>query len=713
MNAFKCLAAAAAVSAAALTADARAAGLLIADNGLGGVLEIKEQDVKVTINNGVAVTTVDQVFTNTESRQVEALYTFPVPKGASVSNFSMWINGKEMVGEVVEKKRAREIYNSYKQVRRDPGLLEQIDYRTFEMRVFPIAPKADQHVQIVYYQELDYDHDRATYVYPLATNTKPTANSKTTGKFALSVDVKSEVPITEMESTSHPKDFAIAKHTPNYSQASLETRGGDLSRDVVISFQTERARTGIDLIASRPRNEDGYFSLTLTAGEELAKVNKPMDYVFVLDVSGSMNEDRKLELSEQSLGAFIAGLATEDRFEVMTFNVQPHALFGSMTPADDTARQKAKAFLASQEAKGGTILNNAMTAAYKYAESGRALNVIILSDGLAQQDERAQLAQLIQQRPTDTRVFAIGVGNDVNRGLLEQMANDSGGLAAFVSREDNLARQAQAFRQKLLRPAITDVAIKIDGVSAAEFQPAKLPNLYYGMPVRLYGRYAGSGEGKVTVSGMIEGKPFSQGVELDFPKNDDTNPEIERMWAMKKVDSLLKLGDAQGSRQPYLDQIVRLGEGYSIVTEYTSFLVLENDAEYQRWHIDRRNVLRVDRDRAAQARVAQGLDALRTSAAADLGPAGVEKAQQVAAIPAQQVQAPVARPSAPTPQMAPATPAAPQVPESPRNRDLGIPMGNGAGGHGGGGAIDPLTGAAAMGLVAVLVLGCRKWREEA
>src|SRR5688500_11388963 len=114
---------------------AKAAGLLIADGGLGGVLEVKEHDVKVVINNGVAVTTVTQVFQNTENRQVEALYTFPVPKGASVANFSMWINGKEMVGEVVEKKRARQIYESYKETKRDPGLLEQVDYKTFDMRV--------------------------------------------------------------------------------------------------------------------------------------------------------------------------------------------------------------------------------------------------------------------------------------------------------------------------------------------------------------------------------------------------------------------------------------------------------------------------------------------------------------------------------------------------------------------------------------------------
>src|SRR6266478_2151417 len=169
----------------------QAAGLLIADGGFGGVLEVKEHSVQVTINNGIAVTKITQVFHNTEKRQVEALYTFPVPKGASVANFSMWINGKEMVGEVLEKQRAREIYNSYKQMRRDPGLLEQTDYRTFEMRIFPIGPEADQKVEITYYQELDFDHDTATYVYPLATVTRKGVDSRVSGRVALSLDLKS------------------------------------------------------------------------------------------------------------------------------------------------------------------------------------------------------------------------------------------------------------------------------------------------------------------------------------------------------------------------------------------------------------------------------------------------------------------------------------------------------------------------------------------
>ncbi|MBC8107196.1 MAG: VWA domain-containing protein [Anaerolineae bacterium] len=683
--------------------SASAAGLLVADNGFGGQLQIKEQSVHVTVNNGVAVTTVTQVFQNMEDRQVEALYTFPVPRGASVSNFSMWINGKEMIGEVLEKKHAREIYESYKQTKRDPGLLEQTDYRTFEMRVFPIAPRAEQKVQIAYYQELDFDHDWATYVYPLATSTRTgRAAESAAGKFAINIDIKSEIPITAVESPSHGKDFAVAKQNDSYYQASLEARGGSLNKDVVMAFHVARPRTGIDVIASKPGKEDGYFALTLTAGEELPQINKAMDYVFVLDISGSMNDDGKLDLSQKSLGTFIAGLSPEDRFEVMTFNVQPTTCFGKLMPADEPSRTKANEFLSTQQARGGTVLNPAVSTAYKYADKDRPLVVIILSDGMTEQSERTQLIKLIGQRPAGARVFCIGVGNDVNRGLLEQLANDSGGLAAFLSREDNLQRQAAAFRRKLLRPIATDLKIDVEGGSVVQIydvEPKQLPNLYHGAPIRLYGRYKGDGPVVVKLHGNVLGKELTQSLPIDLPRQDESNPEIERMWAWHRVDRLQKEADANGSRTSVIDEIVRLGEGYSIATEYTSFIVLENDAEFQRWKIDRKNALRIERDRKAQTQLAARLEKMREKATAALGPAD---AKAIAADAVKDLAAPaknMSQPNAASPNNTPTR-------SSPRSRDINLP------GGGGGGAIDPISGAMLIGL-SVLAFRATRGRKGA
>src|SRR6266540_2670925 len=623
-----------------------AAGLLIAEGGWGGVLEVKEHAVHVTLNNGVAVTQVTQVFRNSENRQVEALYTFPVPKGASVASFSMWINGKEIVGEVLEKKRAREIYDSYKQARRDPGLLEQVDYKTFEMRIFPIAPGAEQKVQMSYYQELDFDHDWATYVYPLATATRKDVDSRATAKFAFALDVKSAVPITALESPSHGDAFVVARHSDSYCQASLETPDGSLAKDVVLACHLSRPHTGFDLVTSKREGEAGYFSLTLSAGEDLAKTDDGMDYVFVLDVSGSMANDGKLLLSKDSIGAFIQELGEKDRFEVMTFNVQPSLAFQQLRPATPPAKQDAIAYLATQQARGGTVLNPTLTTAYKYADADRPLNVVLLSDGLTEQQERRTLLELIRTRPRNAKVFCIGVGNDVNRPLLEQLAQDAGGLSAFLSHGDDFTRQAQAFRRKLTRPVATDLQIDFGGIKVSELEPKVLPNLYHGAPVRIYGRYQGSGEAQVAVRGSVNGVELKQMARLEFPKQDPANPEIDRMWAWRRIDGLLKEADRAGSRDAAISEVVRLGEGYSIVTEYTSFIVLENDAEYLRWKIARNNVLRTGRDRQSQDVVRAQLDNIRNKAMASLGPqpepAAINAGQTS---PAPGVRAPVAPPA--------------------------------------------------------------------
>ncbi len=624
------------------SSHSQAAGLLVADGGFGGVLEIVEHDVKVTINNGIAVTEVSQVFLNMENRQVEALYTFPVPKGASVSNFSMWINGKEMIGEVVEKKRAREIYNSYKQRRRDPGLLEQTNYKTFEMRIFPIGPKVRQKVQITYYQELEFDHDWATYVYPLATATRGNIDNRVQGRFSVSMDVKSAIPITSMKSPSHEEAFLMVRHADTYHEASLENRNGDLARDVVLAYQASRPVTGLDLLASNVEGEDGYFSLTLTAGKELEKIQTGDDYVFILDISGSMADDGKLNTSVNSLQSFVSALGQEDRFEIIAFNKRPFTLFNKLVNAGDETKSQAASFLQLQEARGGTFLQSALAAAYKYKTADRALNTVILSDGMTEQQERRVLMEMIRSRPGNVRVFCIGVGNEINRSLLRQMAEDAGGLAAFLSRGDDFERQAKAFRRKLMHPVATNLQVNFSGIDVYDVEPSKIPNLYHGMPVRIYGRYKQSGTTSVQVQSEVNGRTVSTPAELVFPSKDTDNPEIERMWAWHRMEQL-KREHEMNSRPDLVDEIIRLGEGYSITSEYTSFLVLENDGEYKRWKIERLNASRIRRDREAQARVREQLETLRKKSMVNIGPAdegSIAKTKTAPARPIQTAQAP-------------------------------------------------------------------------
>ncbi len=680
--------------------SAHGAGLLIADGGFGGVLKIEDQTVNVTINNGVAVTNVEQIFVNTEQRTVEALYTFPVPKKASVANFSMWINGKEMIGEVVEKKRAREIYESYKQTRKDPGLLEQVDFKRFEMRIFPILAGAEQRVRITYYQELDYDHDWANYVYPLATTTRGAAADSVSNSFSFSLDVKSQVPIVEMESPSHRQAMAITPYDDHVYRASLETSSGQLNEDVVVAFRVKRPITGLDTIASKEPGQDGFFQMTLTVGEELETVERGMDYVFVLDVSGSMKNRGKLELSRGSIFSFIENLAPEDRFEIITFNEMPEMRYGQLTPVTEDVQAGARSILNSLQARGGTSLRPAIQAAYRYVDPDRPLNVVVLSDGLTETADADALVETIRSRPDNCRLFAIGIGNDVNRPLLRSIAEKSGGLASFLSQGDNFERQSTAFRRKLTRPAIEDVKLTFNS-SIHDVEPIESANIYHGSPRRLYGRYSKGGSVEVRLTGTIMGAPFEKTARIELPEVDDSNPEIERMWASYRVNRLLEDAKHRGDTRA-ADEIVTLCEQFSIVSEYASFIVLENDAEYQRWNIERRNLARSFRDRAAQRQLKEQLGRLREKALASLGPNDSSDSNgQDANMPGVENVAMQRRDPRPSSSLPTITPQA--------RRGFDIEVGPGGGdGSGGGGALDPITGTLALGLGALGWLQRRK-----
>ncbi|MDH3348264.1 MAG: VIT domain-containing protein [Desulfobulbaceae bacterium] len=668
--------------------QAGAAGLLIADGGFGGKLKIVEHEVKVTINNGVAVTEVTQIFENLEKRQVEALYTFPVPKDASVSNFSMWIGGKEMIGEVLEKKRARKIYNSYKQKRRDPGLLEQVDYRTFEMRIFPIAAGAKQKVKVTYYQDLDYDNDWATYVYPLSTTTRKQMDSKVEGKFAINLEVKSAITISQMLSPSHKQEFLVVDRDENHYEASLEKRNGDLAKDVVLAFQTTRAVSGMDMITSNVAGDDGYFLLTLTAGKELEKMNTGSDYLFILDISGSMADENKLSTSRSSVEAFITTLGKSDRFEVITFNREAKTLFNAMTQTSEQSLADAATFLSTLQAQGGTLLRPALQIAYKYAEAGRSLNVVILSDGITSQDESSILMDMIRTRPTDTRIFCVGVGNDINRPLLKRISGDAGGLAAFISNGDDFTRQARAFRRKLMHPVATNLKLEVQGVESYDLEPQTVPNLFHGMPVHIYGRYRGAGEGKVVLTGKVGEQSFTMGGNLTFPETDKDNSEIERMWARAKMERLQNESDGKPGRGA-LDEIIRLGEAYSITSEYTSFIVLENDAEYRRWNIKRRNQLRVVRDRAGREKVSSSFVKIRDKVVENVGPEAAKNKVKGPVVDQAQQALP-----------APLVGQQPVVIKKDRRQSFNMNLG--------GGALDPFSAMVAAGLAASGILGLRR-----
>lgn len=536
-------------------------------------------------------------------------------------------------------------------------------------------------------------------------------DTKVQGRFSFAIDIKSEVPIKELKSESHPDDFVVVNHQPDYAQAAMELVEGDLSRDIVMSVQMKRPRTGLDVVTSHPKGENGYFMLTLTPGDDFSSTMEPMDYVFLLDISGSMARDDKLAISRSSVTAFIDSLGPEDRFECLAFNLAPTPLFKGMRSAGKANLEEAKTFFSQQRARGGTVLQPALSAAYGYRDDDRPLNVVLLSDGMTDTGEQAELLRLIQSRPDGVRVFCIGVGNEVNRPLLEQMAGQAGGLAAFVSTQDSFQRQAHLMRQKLIRPAIENVSIDFTGKKVEEVEPQQLGDLFYGTPLRMFGRYSSGGEVNVTLRGQVQGGPWKQTVQLRFPDTDAGNSEIERMWAHKRISRLL--GMERSGSASYRSEIVRLSEGYSIVSPYASMLVLENDAEYKRWKIEQRNANRIERDRRSRESVQQKLTQLRRQAENGFE---VDRAKRLTTTTSDRSAAtpngtPDANPNAsPSPGTNSARNAdrAPAPTASRPGRGIDLDFGGG----GGGGAIEPITAFLSLSTLGAAAMAKRRRRKR-
>jgi MprA protease rhombosortase-interaction domain-containing protein len=314
--------------------------------------------------------------------------------------------------------------------------------------------------------------------------------------------------------------------------------------------------------------------------------------------------------------------------------------------------------------------------------------------------EQAELLRLIQSRPQGVRVFCIGVGNEVNRPLLEQMANQAGGIAAFVSTEDSFERQAHLMRQKLVRPAIEDLVVQFDGASVKDVEPQFLGDIFYGTPLRMFGRY-GAGESTiVTLSGKVQGGPWKQTVDIILPQGDEGNSEIERMWAQKRVGRLLSSERAgKGSNR---DEIVALCEGYSIVSPYASMLVLENDAEYKRWKIEQRNATRVQRDRKSREVVQQKLADLRRRSGEGFE---MNREQKLVSTPSHTK----ATPAAPAQTQSNSPVSQPTTQRSRPNRGIDLDVSFPGGG---GGAIDPVTAVLTLSTAGAAAMAHRRRRRK-
>ena len=616
----------AAVAIATMSLSSQAAGLLTPADGSLPALEIRQHDVDVTIEDAFAITEVTQIFHNPHAQDLEAVYSFPVPEKAAVAEFTMWIDGKPVIGEVLEKKRAREVYEQEKAAGREAGLTEKNSYKSFDISVSPVRAGQDTKIRMVYLQPIDIDTGIGRYVYPLEEGGTDqhklafwTANDKITERFSFDVELRSSYPVDAVRLPSHPMAQPVlgndgiwsasmsSGHQENEGQ--VPASGGQavyaLDKDIVVYWRHQAGLPGsVDMVTHRPAGANkGTFMLTLTPGDDLKPITEGSDWMFVLDLSGSM-QDKYASLTDGVLRA-LGKMRPEDRFRIILFNESATELTnGYVTATHENVKHYSTALLNTTPG-GGTNLYAGLKSALQNMDADRTSSIVLVTDGVANVGETAQrkFLDLLSQR--DARLFTFVMGNSANRPMLQTLTRESNGFAVNISNSDDIVGKILEASSKVTHEAMHGVELDIDGIRTSSVTPENIGSLYRGDQLIVFGHYHGSGQAEVTLKAKVSGAPISYRTRIDMPAQSDAHPEIERLWAYARISDMMERIHDFGEDADTEQAITDLAIEYDLVTDYTSMIVLRDEV-FQSLGIDRKNAKRRELERAAeQARKSQ------------------------------------------------------------------------------------------------------------
>jgi Ca-activated chloride channel family protein len=576
-------------------------GLLIPTQTDVPPLAIASQEVRVNIEDQVAVTRVVQTFRNHTSRPLEATYIFPVPKGASVKKFTMWVDGKEVPGELVEADKARTIYSEIVRRTQDPGLLEYIGSNLLKVRVFPVPANGEQKLAVSYTSVATSDSGAIEYLYPLKADGRRMA---TLEKFSFEATLKAQQPIQNIYSPTH----AVNIRRPNDREAvvTFDGKQESLDKDFQLYYTTANKDVGLTALVHRPNPDDkGYFMMLISPRAELSRTQQaPRDMVFVLDTSGSM-QGKRIAQAKAALKFCLRNLSEKDRFAMIHFASEVTKYQNALVPATSKQLCQAATWVDALEATGGTNIDDALAAALamRSSDTGRTQTVVFFTDGqptVGVTNPDQIVKNVVAKNTANTRIFTFGVGDDVNAVLLDQLAEKTRSAATYVRESEDIEAKVSSFYAKISHPVLTNLKLTVEpSVTITEIYPPNLPDLFHGSQLVVLGRYKPHCQGfnvglffglpipwqphleveryapKVTLAGMVGGEKQTFEYNVVFP--DETNRDkafVEDLWARRKVGYLLDQIRVNGGNKELKDEVITLAKKYGITTPYTSYLVM-------------------------------------------------------------------------------------------------------------------------------------------
>jgi Ca-activated chloride channel family protein len=544
-------------------------------------LEVRFHKVDVTITDRAAVTRVDQEFYNPSEHVLEGEYIFPVPKGAVINKFSMYINGQETNAELLDAAKARQIYEEIVRKRLDPALLEYREQALFRVRVFPIEPHSTKRVALSYSEILTQDNGTVSYLYPLNTEK---FSAKELKLVTINVDINTSRPLKSVYSTSH--DVDVVRKSGGRALVSYEQQNIKPDTDFRLYYTLSDEDIGVSLLPYREAGSDGYFFLDICPAYDL-KTLAAKDITFVLDVSGSMKGE-KLAQAKKALTYCLSRLNPADRFELIRFSTEAYALFGGLRQADRGNLGKAYEFVEGLQAVGGTHMEEALKLALADGEKSggdraRPHMIVFITDGrptIGETDEDKLLDKIKQADPGSTRIFTFGVGYEINTHLLDKITDLTRAYRTYISPKEDITTEIAGFYDKVGSPVLTDLKISFPdqlGVAYSYPKLTELPDLFKGSSLTLLGRYHGSGKATVVLTGKVNNVPKQFTYTLEFPDKETRHSFVPPIWAARRIGMLLDQMRLYGESEELKEEIIMLARTHGIITPYTSLLILEDE----------------------------------------------------------------------------------------------------------------------------------------
>jgi len=584
-------------------------GSLLGIDGKGhaGQCPLKHTEVKTEISGFLARTVVTQQFENSFADKIEAVYTFPLPAAAAVDDMTIVVGDRTVKGKIMRREEAQATYDAARSRGQVAALLHQQRPNVFTQAVANILPGQRINVTISYVETLQYDEGSYEWSFPMVVSPRympaadSTAQQPAEGETAspealpdaaqiappvmpegqraghdisIEVNIDAGVPLVSFQSSTHE----IEALQPNSGKAivRLKDQATIPNKDFVLRYTVAGNQIEDALLAHRIGKE-GFFTFILQPPQRVTAPDvTPKELVFVLDTSGSM-AGFPIEKAKETMKLALDGLYPQDTFNVITFAGETHILFPKPVPATPGNLSKAKKLLADTEGNGGTEMMQAIRAALDPSDAQDHMRIAcFLTDG--QVGNEMEIISEVQKHPR-ARVFAMGFGSAPNRFLLDKITQNGRGEAEYVADGDT-SGVAKRFHERVRNPLLTDVSIEWVGLSVTDVFPTRIPDLFSAKPVIISGKYTVGGKGLIRLKGMMSGQEFVREIPVELPEQETEHDVLATLWARRKIDDLMgqDMDAAQSNKisDDLKTKIVKLGLTYRLMTQFTSFVAVED-----------------------------------------------------------------------------------------------------------------------------------------